>query len=343
MVKKENNMRKFLLASSLLVSISCFGQGKIDSLVQVGIQYHDKGEYAKAIKVYNEALKIDPKSTLINYELAMTYMYSGDYKKSIEYCDIVIEQDEKHLLHAYITKGSSLSNLGKTEEAIETYEQAIEKFGNHYLLLYNLAIRYARDNNLEKAEPLLIEAINNNSNHASSHNLLAMLKDGQNQRAQSLMGLYYFLLLEPNSQRAKTAFELLKKQIGGNVQVNKKNQININIDSQHLESEFSAAETMIDMLGASKFLKENKKKSEEELFIENTKSFFSVLGELKETNDGTGLWWDFYVPFFYKLSKSGYIDVFCYYISLSSNENATKWLEKNNNKFEGFKRWLKKN
>jgi len=333
-------MKKCFLIISVLVPMFCFGQSKIDSLIQVGIQYHDKGEYAKAINVYKEALKIDPQSALVHYELAMTLMYSGDYEKSLEHCDIVIKQDKDYLLPTYITKGSSLSNLGKAEEAIQTYKEAIEKFGNHYLLSYNLAIRYARDNDYEKVEPLLIEAINDNPKHASSHNLLAFLKKDNNQRVQSLMGLYYFLFLEPNSPRAKVAYGALKEQFAGNVEAKGKKNINININPQHLETEFSAAEMMIDMLGASKFLKENKKKSEEELFIENTKSFFSVLGELKENGGGEGLWWNFYVPFFYDLAKSDYTDVFCYYISLSSNENASKWLEANNKKFERFKKWL---
>lgn len=112
-------MKKFLLISGLLITLSCFGQSKIDTLMQVGIHYHDKGEYEKAIEAYNEALKIDPKSTVINYELAMTYMYSGDYNNAIKHSDVVIKQNKDLLLPAYVTKGSSLSNLGKIEQAIK--------------------------------------------------------------------------------------------------------------------------------------------------------------------------------------------------------------------------------
>ena len=82
-------MKNLLLLSCLLLSMSLFGQNKIDSLVQVSIQHHDSGEYEKAIEVYNAALKIDPKSTLVNYELAMTYMYAGDYEKSIKHSVVV--------------------------------------------------------------------------------------------------------------------------------------------------------------------------------------------------------------------------------------------------------------
>jgi len=114
------------------------------------------------------------------------------------------------------------------------------------------------------------------------------------------------------------------------------------LDPRKMDSEFSAAEVMLAMLEASNFLEENKDKTPEELFIDNTKSFFMVLGELSENEKKTNIWWDFYVPFFYNLAKSEYMDVFCYYISVFSNENAREWLKKNSKKLESFGKWINK-
>lgn len=335
-------MKKFLVIFSLLATISCFGQDKIDSLVQVGIQYHDKGEYAKAIQVYNEALKIDPKSTLVNYELSMTYMYSGDNEKAIKHSDVVIKQKKDLLLPAYITKGSALSNSGKIKQAIKLYEEAIKKFGDNYLLYFNLGISYSKIKDNDNAEQSFIKAIMDKSSHTSSHYGLALLEYQKDNRVQSLLSLYYFLMLEPNSKRSETAYNLLKKQLGGNVQKDNSNSVNINIfvNPKSMDSEFGAADIMIAMLEASNSLEENKDKTTEELFIENTKSFFSVLGELHENEKKSNIWWDFYVPFFYNLAKSEYMDVFCNYISISSNGNARKWLETNNEKLENFGKWI---
>ena len=337
-------MKKCFLIISVLVPIFCFGQSKIDSLVQVGIQYHDKGEYAKAIKVYNEALKIDPKSTLINYELSLSYMYSGDNEKAIKHSDFVIKQKKDHLLPSYVTKGSSLSNLGKTKEAIKVFKEGITKFGDDYLLHFNLGITYSKMQDNKNAGLAFINAIMNNPNHKSSHYGLAITKYQQDERVQSLLSLYYFLLLEPSSKRAETAYRLIKEQLGGNVKKDENNPMNINVflDPKRMESEFSAAEVMIAMLEASNSLEENKDKSKEELFVDNTKSFFMVLGELKENDKKkSNIWWDFYVPFFYDLAKSEFIDVFCYCISISSSEKAREWLKKNDEKLENFGKWIK--
>ena len=333
-------MKNFLLILGILLTTSCFGQGKIDSLVKIGIQYHDNGEYEKAIKVYNEALKIDPKSTLVNYELALTYMYSGDNEKVIKHSDVVIKQKKDHLLPAYIAKGSALDNLGKTKQSIELFKKAITEFGDNYLLYYNLGVNYSKIQDNINAEKAFINAIMNNPNHTSSHYGLALVEKEQNQRVQSLLSLYYFLFLEPSSKRAEIAYQLLKEQLVGSVKKDENNPMNINIflDPQRMDSEFSPAELMLAMLEASNPLEENK--TPDELFVDNTKSFFTVLGELSENDKKTNIWWSVYVPFFYDLAKSEYIDVFCYFISISSNENAREWLKTNNEKFENFGKWI---
>jgi len=66
--------KRFLFGICLFLTITCFGQYKLESLVEVGIKYHDNGEFEKAIVTYKQALKIDPKSTLVNYEISMSYL-----------------------------------------------------------------------------------------------------------------------------------------------------------------------------------------------------------------------------------------------------------------------------
>lgn len=335
-------MKRLLLFFSVLVSISCFGQSnEIESLVQAGVQHQDKGEYAKAIELYNKALNIDPKSELVNYELAMTYMYSGDNEKAIKHSDVVIKQNKELLLPAYIAKGSALSNLGKTKDAIKVFEEALAKFGEHHMVYFNIGISYSKIQENEKAELAFINAIKNNPNHASSHYALAIIKNEQGERVPSLLSLYYFLLLEPSSKRAETAYQLLQKQLGGNVQKDANDPMKINIFLNSKETEFSTIETLLAMLEASSSLEENKDKTPEELFAKNTQLLFSMLGEQKEQDKNKSIfWWDFYVPFFYDLRKSGFTEVFCNYISLSSNKKAREWLQTNEEKLDNFGKWL---
>jgi len=338
-------MRKQLLFGiCLFLTITCFGQDKLDSLVQVGIKYHDNGEFDKAIDTYKQALKINPKSTLVNYEISMSYLNAGDNKNALKHSDIVLKQKQNNILLAYIVKGSALDNLGKTKQSIELFNKAIQEVGGHYLLYYNLGVDYSKIGDRKNAEIAFVNAIQNKPDHKSSHYGLALLEYQNDNRVKSLLSLYYFLMLEPNSKRSETAYNLLKKQLGGNVQKDNSNPMNINVfvNPKSVDSEFGAADMMIAMLEASNSLEENKDKTADELFIENTKSFFTVLGELYD-NDNKGkdnLWWNFYVPFFYNLAKSDYMDVFCYYISSSSNDKAIEWLQTNKDKLDNFAKWI---
>lgn len=334
--------KQVLIIGLVLISTLIYSQINVDSLVQKGIQCHDNGQFDKAIETYKTALEIEPNSPLINYEIAMTYMYAKDYINSIKHSDKVIDLNDKYILPAYITKGSCLDYMGKTQESIQLFEEGIKKFGDNHLLYYNLGCNYYNLKEYDKAEQALINAIKTKSDHASSHLLLGYLMTNKSQKVQSLLCLHYFLFLEAKSERAKTAYNLLQKQFGGNVErdKDKPDHLNIFVDPNQSENEFGAGNLMISMLEATKSLEENKGKSEDELFIENTTSFFKILGELKKKKN-TGLWWDFYVPFFYDIAKSEHIDTYCYYISQSSSDTARDWLKSNETEIYEFNKWLK--
>ena len=53
------------------------------------------------------------------------------------------------------------------------------------------------------------------------------------------------------------------------------------------------------------------------------------------------IWWKFYVPFFYQLSKSDHMETFCHFISLSSDKVSLQWLKSNEDKLKAFAKWLK--
>lgn len=338
-------MRTFLLILSILPFLSCFGQTEIDSLVNVGIQYHDQGEYEKAIEVYREALEIDPMSTLANYEMALSYISLGDNKNAIKYSDVVLKQKKGHLLPAYITKGSALDNEGKSKQAIKVFKEAIKKVGGHYLLYYNLGVACLKAEEYKNAESAFVDAIMENPNHAGSHYYLSIVKGQQAKRVESLLALYYFLLLENQSERSAKAYIYLQKQLGANVQKDKDDPstIKLFLNSGNMDSEFAPVEMMLTLKEAASRSEENEGKTPEELFIDRTESFFLILGSLREKKKESNVWWDFYVPFYFNLVKAEHTDTFCYYISLLSNDKAEEWLRANAEKVDSFAKWLKEN
>lgn len=333
-------MKTIILLFFALLPVSfTFSQSDLEALVQKGVGQHDSGQYEAAIDTYKKALKLDPNSTLVHYEMAMTYMSMKEYEKSIKHSDIVLKEKGEYMVHAYLTKGSCLDYLGKTSESVKLFEKAIKDYPKESLLYYNLALNYYRTNALDKAEKTLMDGLDVKSDHPSSHLLLGYIMSQKGQTSQALLSLYYFLLLEPNSNRSAGAYEEISHLYGDNVSSSEPGQINITLGAGG-DSEFAAADLMVAMLQASDHLEENKGKTPGELFVSKTESFFKVLGELNEKKN-KGFYWEFYVPFFYDIAQSEHIDTYCYYISQSSEDSAT-WIRAHMDRLEEFADWLDK-
>lgn len=331
----------FLIA--LFISLQGYTQSSITDYVKEGIKQHDKGEYDKAITTYKKALKLNPKSPLVNYEIALSYFSKADYKNAIKYADVVLKQKGKYMNQAYMTKGSSLDMLGKTKESIKLFKKAIKETEPHYLLYYNLALNYFKTSQLEDAETNVIKALEINPNHASSHLMLTNIHHQKGNTVQAVLAAHYFLFLEPNSQRSNEGYQILQKNFGGDVaqDKNKSNTVNISLDLDS-ERQFGSAALMIGLLEASKYNEENEGKTDVEMFIKNTESFFKILGELKEEND-KDIWATIYIPFFYDLANSDHLETYCHYIAQNTNENSQEWLSTHKNKLIDFDNWLKAN
>jgi Tfp pilus assembly protein PilF len=341
---KTTTMRLLVtLTLVLFLTANLLGQDdKIKEIVTQGTELHDQGKYDEAIAKYKAALEIDKNSTLANYELSYTYMVTEQYENAVKYSKIVIEQNTNNQHEAYVVLGSSLDMLGKPDKAIKAYEEGLIKFPSSNLLNYNLALTTYNQKDYEKAEKAAINAISAKPIHGSSHIILAAIMKAKGQRVKSLLPLYYFLMLEPNSKRSEINYNSLVDQLGQGVKKESEKNINVNVPiSSSTDSDFGAAEMMISLLAASRYTEENKGKSDMDLFIETNKGFFSILGELKKEN--TGFWWDLYVTKFYDLVKSDNYEAYSYYISQSTNsEKVNKWIAENTDKMQQFKAWMKK-
>lgn len=313
-------------------------QTALESLVKEGIELHNKGDFDGAIAKYEEALKIDKKSDLVFYEIAYAYFAKQDLESAIKFSDKALKQKGDYAKSAYNIKGSALDNLGKPEEAVKVYKKAIEDFPDDYLLQYNLALTTYGLSDLITSEAALKQALELNVGHSSSHLLLGYVMKDQGKRAQSLLPLYFFLLLEPNSERAKGAYQTLRGLLVKGVSQTDDKNIAININESLLGDEFSAIEMMLSLKAASNLREEQSELSEIEKFITHSDSFFSILGETRA--EKTGIWWDVYADFFFSIVEAGHLKAYCYYISeVSEDPKVNLWIDKNGDSLDAFFKW----
>ena len=327
----------------MLLPVFTFAQETVNDIINRGIVLHDEGKYKEAIAVYEEAIKTDNKNAKAYYEMAYSYSAFKDYPNTIKYCDKAIALKTKPAsMKAYLLKGASLDYSGKPKDAIKTFKEGIKFAPEFYSLYYSLGLTNFKIKEYDEAEKNFKESLLLNPIHAGSHYSLSLLVSPQ--KAKSMLAKYNFLIIEPMGEKANKAYNsILAKQKEG-VEVKDESNINITLDMTGDGDDFSTAEMMIAMGEAYKNIPENKDKSDFEMFSENTKSFFIILGELKEKNPkkDKGFWWDFYVTFFYDLAKNeSMYETFTYYISQDINSTQVDmWMEKNGDKIDEFLQWV---
>lgn len=311
-----------------------------DSLVRKGIQFQQKGEYNQAIQKYQEVLRNSPQHPQAHYELALAFFSLKDYNLALNHSNAVLNQPQNNYQKgAYLIKGSALDNLGRAEAAIQVYEEGILKFSDNYLLYYNLALSSFNSQKYEKAEKAILGSLQRNPNHASSHLLLAHLMAQTERRVQAVLGLYYFLMLEPESRRSPSAYEMLQNLLKQGPSKSRSNQVTINLAKVDKQPDFASADLLLTTLSASRSLESNKYKSETELFAEHTQAFFSVLGS---TATDDNFWHKMYTHFFSDMVAGGHAKAFAYHVSRSQeNYQVNQWLNGHPEDMKALVNWVR--
>jgi tetratricopeptide (TPR) repeat protein len=314
---------------------------EIENYVGKGVELHDKGDYAAAIREFQKALSIDGNSPLANFERANTYFAMKEYEKAIDHADKVIALGTRYVDQAYIAKGSALDMQDKPQEAIKVYQEGIKHYPRNHLLYYNLAFTSYTIKEDDQTEEALEKGLKLNPSHASSHLLMGYLMSDMNDRVKSLLALYNFLMLEPTGERAKEALALVDQEMKSGVVRENDKKTSIYIPDRKTDStdNFRPADFWLSMLEAGKNLDKNKDKSDAELFMQNSKAFLGLLGTLKK--DNTGFWWNYYVAFYEELFKDkNREEAFSYLISASwDDKKVMAWIKKNKNKVQDLAKW----
>jgi tetratricopeptide (TPR) repeat protein len=316
---------------------------EVDELMRTGIEYHDTGDYDKAIEYYEKALELAPDTPGIYYELAFSYLYKGNPEESLRCSQKGIDLAAAKnavgdLPGLYDLKGSALDDLGRHEEAVEVYLDALNRFNvNNTRLYYNLGLTYYRMEDRDKARDSLAQSLMNDPFHPSSNFLLGKICYEQGRKSQSLYALCYFLLLEPYTERAGEAYSTIEQLISGD-------EDGIAVSDA---GNFTSLDITISVLLANPE-NETPGASSDEQFMKKLGVFFFAgqaplvrsLRQIENQHPTDDLWWEFYIPFFFRLAESEHFETFCRYIGMNVSPESMAWLNENEEKIDAMFEWL---
>ncbi len=316
-----------------------------DVILSRGVADYEMGKYENALSWFKQAYKMDKTSDMACYELALTYLALRDDDKAAIYSSKLMDKDNEYCEDAYLINGSAWENIGRNEKARRIYKDGLKKFPNNYLLNYNLSLSFFNNKEFKEAQEYAVRAIELYPAHASSHLLLAYIMFDMGERVQSMLPLYYFLLIEQDSERSSTAYELLGALWNQGVRSKGQRDIQL-VQSGFNYSDFATAELAVSLIKVNEKINQGELNKEAEIrnnllvnFAKNNETLFKILEDASQ--DKSGFWWDFYVDFFTKIENNNLSEPFSYFISgCRYNDDVLLWMSDNHQEFQRFTSWM---
>ncbi|MCW3787352.1 tetratricopeptide repeat protein [Plebeiibacterium sediminum] len=336
-------LKQVLIIASIIFSIigGLDAQTKdLETIISRGVAEYELGNYEDALNFFKQAYKYDKSSSVACYELALTHLALKDNENAALFSGkLITRKNAEYQEDAYLINGSAWENLGREHRARKIYKEGIKKFPGNYLLRYNLALSLFNSKEYDEAQKYAISAVELAPDHGSSHLLLAYIMFDKGERVKSMLPLYYFLLIEQDSDRSTTAYDLLTSLWEQGVTMKGQREIML-VNAGYKYSDFGSAELAISLMKAAEKSNEMDGLQNKLInFAQNNQTLFKLLSEAAIEKEG--FWWDFYVDFFTKIEENNLSEPFSYFISsCKHNEDVLLWLSEHHKDFQRFTAWM---
>ncbi len=149
----------------------------IDSLVDVGNERYNSGEYESALKVYDEVLRVDPTNQFGLYNKALVFYGKKDFRKSISLINYCIQQHPNYG-PAYFLLGDDFKFLNQVDSALYFFDRAYDLGVRDGGLLQNLGDIYYDQKKKRQAIQFYKEAVEQDTTLSFVYERLAELEPG---------------------------------------------------------------------------------------------------------------------------------------------------------------------
>jgi tetratricopeptide (TPR) repeat protein len=320
----------------LLVSVRCaFAQTDTDatSLVKEAVHFNNAQKYTDALDKFNQALKLEPDNIYANYGIAYSLLSLGRGDEGIPHLQKVIQQNSSLMVQAYDLLGSIYDKDKNSAKAIEAFNAGIKLDPTYQRSHYNLGLVYFRDKAYDQAEKCAIDAIKLDPKHASSQRMYALVCFHQNKRAEALLGLCSFILLEPNTARTTEAYGNIQHILqGGNLKAEPGTPLNM----------VSANDIALNVAIGQAVGQPDKKKylAPADLLTAQLTAIFNTVGPMADKQTGNDFFKNYFANYFCKLAQSPNMAAFARMVSQNTPESA-EWIKNNASAMTALDEWVK--
>lgn len=119
-------------------------------LIRMGTDAGDKKDFAKAVKCFDAALILNPRSYQACYDRGLAFFYQKDYGKAIEGFTAAINLNSR-TPRVYVERGLAYKRLGRYDKALEDFKKAIDLDPKNYNAYIDRGLVYSEMGDDEKA------------------------------------------------------------------------------------------------------------------------------------------------------------------------------------------------
>jgi antitoxin component YwqK of YwqJK toxin-antitoxin module/Tfp pilus assembly protein PilF len=178
-------------------------------LIRAGVDAYDKDNYQEAVNYYLKIFPGDTNYYYAQYELGISYESLKKHEEVVIIARELLDRNEGNMVQNTNMLGNALDGLGKTEEALQVYDDALAKWPNEYLLHFNKGITLFLAKKYAEAEQSFIRSAELNPVHQGSHYFLGILNIMGERYIQGMMALEYSMLLGSNNGKYSSAGGIL--------------------------------------------------------------------------------------------------------------------------------------
>lgn len=302
-----------------------FSQTSIQALLQEGDAFFEKKNYSAAINKYKEALVIYPASASANYKLAYTYYTLHDYTLSEHYTNIGIRQNDPDTDPLFCDLRATIYlETDRVTQAIDFAKKSLKTYPDRIALQFCLGLAYHKLGDYKNAEKYTLQVLTQDPTHKTAHLLSGYLSEAQNNNVQAALSFYYFLMLEPDSERSAPTFERLLQNLGLTPLPVAKEGDTPKI-LQPKDGLFKKTAKMLPVFYAQTQIENHRKDDAFYCFETVTRNLFKYL-YLDDVSKETSYWRTFYVPFFFAIYQNNLHTTFCHYIRYQAYISSYQWV-----------------
>ncbi len=143
---------------------------------------------------------------------AQAALERGEYEKAVSDFQTALAQSKS--LEGYFGLGNALTNLGRLDEAMAAYQQALAINPNHIPTLSNLGVAYYQQGRLTEAQNTFRKVLSINPDDAETHYLLGATLIQAGDLAAAEAELTEALRLKPDLPEARFGMGVLRRLQG---------------------------------------------------------------------------------------------------------------------------------